>query len=93
MTQYIATIHKESDSDYGVQFYDFPGCITAGTTLEEAKKMANEALSSHLIWMIEDGDNIPLPNPLETILNEPDHQDAIAFMMIETSINYPLVVT
>ena len=41
MTQYIATVHKEQVSDYGVQFYDFPGCITAGATIEEAHNMAS----------------------------------------------------
>lgn len=32
MVTYLATVHKDPDSDYGVQFYDFPGCITAGST-------------------------------------------------------------
>ena len=41
---YIAIIHKEPDSDFGVSFPDFPGCITAGRTLDEAKEMALEAL-------------------------------------------------
>jgi len=42
---YIAIIHKDPDSDFGVSFPDFPGCITAGRTLDEAKEMAREALS------------------------------------------------
>ena len=32
--EYIAYLHKEGKSDYGVSFLDFPGCITAGSTLE-----------------------------------------------------------
>ena len=40
MTEYIALIHKEPGSDYGVSFPDFPGCITAGTTVDEARRMA-----------------------------------------------------
>ncbi|MEM8781033.1 MAG: type II toxin-antitoxin system HicB family antitoxin, partial [Cyanobacteria bacterium P01_G01_bin.49] len=36
MITYIATIHKDDDSDYGVQLYDFPGCISVGETIEEA---------------------------------------------------------
>ncbi|MDJ0635739.1 MAG: type II toxin-antitoxin system HicB family antitoxin [Xenococcaceae cyanobacterium] len=83
MRYYIATVHKDCDSEYGVQFYDFPGCITAGETIEEARKMANEALKGHLAWMIEDGDKIPTPSSLEIILNDLDHQDAIAFLVIE----------
>ena len=33
MGNYIGLIHKEADSDYGVSFPDFPGAVTAGTTL------------------------------------------------------------
>jgi predicted RNase H-like HicB family nuclease len=42
---YIAIIHKEPNSDFGVSFPDFAGCITAGRTLDEAKDMAAEALT------------------------------------------------
>jgi len=45
---YIAIIHKEADSDFGVSFPDFPGCITADLTLDEAKDMALEALAGHI---------------------------------------------
>jgi predicted RNase H-like HicB family nuclease len=58
---YIALIHKEKDSDYGVSFPDFPGCVTAGKTLEEAKTLAKEALESHIEGMIEDGEEFPTP--------------------------------
>ncbi len=82
MVTYIATVHKEYDSDYGVQFYDFPGCISVGTTIEEAKIMATQALTGHLMLMIQDGDRIPLPSNLETIANNIDHNDAVAFLLI-----------
>jgi predicted RNase H-like HicB family nuclease len=85
MTSYIATVHKDKDSDYGVQFYDFPGCITAGETIEEARIMATEALEGHLKMMIEDGDQIPDSSFLETILTDQDHQDAIAYLVINVS--------
>ena len=40
MPNYIAVVHKEPDSDYGVSFPDFPGCITAGKTIDAAKDLA-----------------------------------------------------
>jgi hypothetical protein len=40
----IAIIHKDPKSDFGGGFPDFPGSITAGGTLEEAKEMGAEAL-------------------------------------------------
>ncbi len=49
--EYIAYLHKDKKSDYGVSFPDFPGCITAGTRLEEARRMAAEALSLHIAGM------------------------------------------
>ena len=52
---YIAYLHKEKDSDFGVSFPDFPGCITAGRTLEDARRMAVEALALHIQGMAEDG--------------------------------------
>ena len=61
MRPYIALIHKDAKSDYGVSFPDLPGCVTAGATLEEARAMASEALALHLEGMAEDGDAIPEP--------------------------------
>ena len=46
MRQYIALIHKEADSDYGVSFPDLPGAISAGKTLDEARDMARSALGA-----------------------------------------------
>jgi len=40
----IAYLHKTRKSDYGVSFLDFPGCITAGRTLEEARQKQIEEI-------------------------------------------------
>jgi predicted RNase H-like HicB family nuclease len=48
MVTYIALLRKETGSDYGVSFPDFPGCVTAGRTLEEARRLAAEALAFHV---------------------------------------------
>ena len=81
MTAYIALLRKDTDSDYGVDFPDFPGCITAGTTLEEARRMAAEALSLHAAGMIEDGVALPEPSALDTIMADRDNLDAVAFLV------------
>jgi predicted RNase H-like HicB family nuclease len=44
MTHYIALIHKDPDSCYGVSFPDIPGVTTAGDTIEEAMQQAAEVL-------------------------------------------------
>ena len=56
MPHYVALIHKDADSDFGVSFPDFPGLATAGHTLDEARAMAEEALAFHVEGMVEDGD-------------------------------------
>jgi predicted RNase H-like HicB family nuclease len=40
MRQYIALIHKDADGDFGVSFPDLPGCVSAGSTLDEARELA-----------------------------------------------------
>ncbi|SRR6266852_9011011 len=45
MPHYIALIHKDADSCYGVSFPDWPGVIAAGETIDEAMQQAAEVLS------------------------------------------------
>lgn len=90
MTTYVALLRKQSDSDFGVDFPDFPGCVTAGQTLEDARRMAAEALQFHIEGMIEDSDAIPAPSKLDTIMADPDHRDGIA-VLIDVSVRRPVV--
>lgn len=81
MASYIALLRKERKSDYSVDFPDFPGCITAGKTLEEARRFAAEALALHIEGMEEDGEAIPAPSPLDTVMLAKEHRDAIPFLV------------
>ena len=81
MNQYIALIHKEADSDYGVSFPDFPGVITAGATLDETRAMAEEALGFHIDGLIEDGEAIPEPSSLEQVMADPVNRDGVATLV------------
>ena len=81
MASYIALLRKDPSSDYGVDFPDLPGCITAGRTLDEARKMAVEALALHLQGMAEDKEPIPAPSLLEAVMDDPHNRDAVAFLV------------
>jgi predicted RNase H-like HicB family nuclease len=81
MRQYIALIHKDADSDYGVSFPDLPGVITAGSTLDEARTMAVEALALHLEGMAEDGEAVPEPSSLEDIMADKRNRDGVAVLV------------
>jgi predicted RNase H-like HicB family nuclease len=81
MRQYIALIHKDAESEFGVSFPDLPGCVTAGATLDEARDMAAEALAFHLEGLAEDGEAITEPSTLETVMNDPDNKDGVAILV------------
>jgi predicted RNase H-like HicB family nuclease len=81
MAQYIAIIHKDADSDYGVHFPDLPGCVTAGASLDEARAFAEEALALHLEGLAEDGDPIPEPSSLEAVMGDPDNREGVAILV------------
>jgi predicted RNase H-like HicB family nuclease len=78
---YVAIIHKDHDSDFGVGFPDFPGCITAGRTLNEAKDMALEALTGHIEVMRETGEAVPDPSSLDEVMSDPQVRDGVAFLI------------
>lgn len=81
VTAYVALLRKEADSDFGVEFPDFSGCITAGITLEDARCMAVEALLLHVEGMMEDGDLVPAPSGLDGFLSDPRYSDATAILV------------
>lgn len=88
---YIAYLHKDRNSDFGVSFPDFPGCITAGATLEEAHRMASEALALHIEGMLEDGRKVPSPSPLDTLTKDPAMKNAVAFLVhVEPQTDRPV---
>lgn len=64
---YPATLAPKNDGSgrYDVTFADLPGCVSQGNSLEDALRMAHEALTLHLGSMLEDGDPIPAPSSIE----------------------------
>lgn len=86
MKQFIALIHKDADSDYGVSFPDLPGVISAGRTLDEARDMATQALAFHIEGLIEDGEAIPEPSSLEEIMSAKENQDGVAVLIAGPSV-------
>ena len=81
MRHYIALIHKDANSDYGVSFLDLPGVISAGRTLDEARAMAAEALAFHLEGLAEDGEAVPEPSTLEEIMAVAENKDGVAVLV------------
>lgn len=81
MADYIALIRKEKKSCYGVEFPDFPGCVTAGETLEEVKALAKEVLEFHILGMLEDGEALPAPSSLDRVMQDPANREAVVYLV------------
>ena len=81
MRSYIGLIDKDADSDFGVSFPDFPGVVTAGTTLDDARGMAEEALALHIEGLTEDGEAIPEPSSLEEVMSDRDNRSGVAILV------------
>lgn len=81
MADYIAVLH-EGKENIGIQFPDFPGCITVGKDLEDARKQAQEALRFHIEGMKEDGESVPEPSSLDLVKANIDYEGADAFFVV-----------
>ena len=81
MRPYIALIYKDTDSDFGVSFPDLPGCYSAGSSIQEAREMAAEALTLHLEGLVEDGASVPEPSSLEAIERNRENGGAVAVLI------------
>jgi predicted RNase H-like HicB family nuclease len=72
---YVALVHKDEGTSYGVSVPDVPGCVSAGDTLDEALANAAEALGGHLALMQADGETAPEPRSLAAISADPQLAD------------------
>jgi len=70
--RYIAFVHKDPDSAFGVSFPDLPGCVAVEETLEKALASAVDALAGHVRWMEADGEAIPPPRSADEIAADPE---------------------
>lgn len=74
MTHYIAIVHKDADSAYGVSFPDLPGCFSAADKADEIIPNAMEALE---LWM-DDRREAPAASDPETLRQRPDVKEELA---------------
>ena len=83
---YLAVFELTSGG-YAVSFPDLPGCISYGSSFEQAQREAEDALGLHLYGMEKDGD--PIPPPSATPAIDPD--TAPGFLVGPVSV-YPDIV-
>lgn len=79
MSYYIALIHKDPDSDYGVSFPDVPGVVTGGKTIDEAMQLAVEVLE----FAAEDWPGgFPQPRSIDDLRRDSSFQEDAAEALI-----------
>jgi antitoxin HicB len=77
MAHYIALIHKQADSSYGVSFPDVPGVTTAADTIDEAIQKAGDVLDfAAEDWTDHTGQPFPQPRTIDDLRGDLDFQEA-----------------
>lgn len=71
-----------AEEGVSVRFPDLPGCFTSGDTAEEAHAAAREALEGFIYVMEQDGDDIPSPSSLDSILAQSEAGEAASEVMV-----------
>ena len=59
------------DGGYTVAFPDVPGCVTGGSTLDEAVSMGRDALGGCLCVYEDEGEQLPAPRKPDAVALEP----------------------
>ena len=81
---YPAVFTPEDEGGYSVAFPDLDGCFTQGETIEDAYKMAFDALGLAIDFLESEKRTIPSPStPNEIKLNENEFVVIIEFDMLE----------
>jgi predicted RNase H-like HicB family nuclease len=58
--QYTVKIHPAAEGGYWAEVPALPGCFSQGESLEEVKRMAEEAIGCHLGSLARRGEQFPV---------------------------------
>lgn len=83
--QYVGIVEQDETPGYSIFFPDFPGCVSAGDSVQETVEMGREALTGHIALMAELGQPVPQPTPLDDIVVDPDVNEAVR-VLIEVGV-------
>ena len=82
MRSYIGLIRRNDvDGELGVFFPDFPDVIAVGTTLDDARGAAEDALARHIEGRTEIGETIPASSSLEEVMSNAGNRDGVAILI------------
>ncbi len=84
----IRNVGSAKDTSLGVVFPDLPGCVSQGDTPQHAAEMAMEALALHVESMVEDGDALPEPSPLNAVPDwiDPVETEVVTHLLVPVEV-------
>ena len=68
--KYPVVVHKDENSDYGVIVPDIPGCISAGSSYEDALQNVVEAISCHLEGLLLSEEALPAGSDIDAWVDD-----------------------
>jgi predicted RNase H-like HicB family nuclease len=68
----VAVEAGDATHAFGVVVPDLPGCFSAGDTFEEALANAREAIELHVEGLLDAGEKVPAPSPVDKLVGDPD---------------------
>ena len=80
---YYAICEKDEDG-YSISFPDLPGCFTCAKEIEEALKMAKDALEGHLLILEEDNDTIEPASPYKELNKKLEDNQVLQLITADT---------
>lgn len=78
---FSAIVERGKRRGYSVFFPDLPGLASAGRTVQEAARNAEEGLRGHFEMMVEEGFDIPAPRELDAIDHDPEMTEAARILV------------
>jgi predicted RNase H-like HicB family nuclease len=79
-SNYPAIVEFASEG-FGVFFPDLPGCTTAGATMQEAARNAEEVLQAHIDLAAGHHEIIPSPSEIDAVTVDPDIKEAARILV------------
>jgi predicted RNase H-like HicB family nuclease len=78
---FIAFVRRQAAFEFHVTFPDFPGCVSSGTTIAEAKRNAEGALALQCWHLHHAGRPVPSPSFLHEIASRGAPPDALVILV------------
>lgn len=81
---YPAIFHNDEKGGYWISFPDFPECMTQGESIEDAYKMAVEAIGICIDDRLKNSERLPeVSTPVDYIVNKGDFSCLIEFDLMQ----------